>query len=57
MADIAIGDVVQLKSGGPKMTATQVGEDMVGRVMVWCAWFDKTEPKSEAFPIESVEKV
>lgn len=57
MAEIAKGDVVQLKSGGPRMTATQVGEDMFGHMTVWCSWFDKTDAKSATFPIESVRKV
>lgn len=57
MTDIAKGDVVQLKSGGPKMTVTQVGKDALGVMSVSCAWFDKTEAKRATFPIESVQKV
>ena len=42
MADeIKSGDVVQLKSGGPRMTATQIGErPHGGGIGVWCEWFD-----------------
>ena len=39
-----VGDVVQLKSGGPSMTVGEVdGAD------VWCVWFDKTEKKTGSF--------
>jgi uncharacterized protein YodC (DUF2158 family) len=31
-----IGDVVRLKSGGPKMTVKLVGQ----HESVWCHWFD-----------------
>lgn len=45
MADsFNVGDVVQLKSGGPLMTVTEV-EDTT----VWCVWFDKTEQKGGSF--------
>ncbi len=33
-----VGDVVQLKSGGPKMTVSVIRSDDDGRVE--CAWFD-----------------
>jgi len=36
------GDVVQLKSGGPLMTVSSVGNDaMTKRPRVWCVWFVK----------------
>jgi len=38
-----IGDVVQLASGGPKMTVTDVGNDGFGKPTVWCAWFVSTK--------------
>lgn len=56
MSDIQKGDVVRLKSGGPTMTVTGVGEDMYGVVTVWCSWFDKSDAKEGTFPIEAVEK-
>lgn len=36
------GDVVQLKSGGPKMTVSKVAEfhGAPGRQMALCTWFD-----------------
>jgi uncharacterized protein YodC (DUF2158 family) len=40
MADLKIGDVVTLKSGGPKMTITSGPEDDgTGGKVVHCSWF------------------
>ena len=51
------GDVVQVKSGGPKMTVITVG-DNYGSPVVWCEWFDeKGEPKKSSFAPSSVTKV
>ena len=51
-----IGDVVVLKSGGPRMTVKSVGEDWVGVNSVFVAWFDsKMNAKDGAYPIEAVE--
>lgn len=44
------GDVVRLKSGGPKMTVTEVGEE------VYCEWFDdKKEPQGRGFSPTSLK--
>ena len=48
------GDVVQLKSGGPKMTVTQAG-DRLGKPTVWCAWFDGPTKHQDTFPPDSLE--
>ena len=46
-----IGDVVQLKSGGPKMTiATEEGE-----LMVKCTWFENEKKKSGHFTLKTLE--
>ncbi len=37
MDDLKIGDVVILKSGGPKMTVYAIGNDAS------CKWFDKND--------------
>lgn len=51
------GAVVRLKSGGPAMTVTKVGQVYMSNDMsVWCTWFDaKGEPKEGTFPVEAVE--
>jgi uncharacterized protein YodC (DUF2158 family) len=52
------GDIVQLKSGGPKMTVTQVGPDpIVGSIRVWCSWFVATKSMKEMFVPAALEKV
>jgi uncharacterized protein YodC (DUF2158 family) len=55
---IQVGDVVRLKSGGPAMTVTQVGEAaMSGVPSVWCAWFDQKQSQQKGtFPLGTVEK-
>lgn len=61
MADeIKAGSIVQLKSGGPKMTVSQVGEPaMGGEISAWCDWFvqDKAPFKKDkgVFPITSLK--
>lgn len=39
-----VGDVVQLKSGGPVMTVSEVDG-----TNIWCIWFDKTDQKGGSF--------
>ena len=34
-----VGDIVQLKSGGPPMTVTQVNTNLVGFSEIECQWF------------------
>lgn len=50
------GDIVKLKSGGPKMTVTSVG-DRLGTPSVWCSWFTSGKSNSEVFPVSAVEIV
>jgi uncharacterized protein YodC (DUF2158 family) len=46
----AIGDVVQLKSGGPQMTVKYVEDPSpAGSTAVHCVWFDGTKLCSEMF--------
>lgn len=51
MADekFKIGDIVQLKSGGPKMTVTSVGERSV-----ITAWFAGSKKEAGSFPFEAI---
>ncbi len=55
MADeFKAGDVVQLKSGGPKMTITSVGE-YYGTPMIYCMWFDGPKEQSGKFPPDTLK--
>lgn len=51
MAELKIGDVVQLKSGGPKMT---IANEEQGEFI--CLWFSGDERMSGKFPRESLIK-
>jgi uncharacterized protein YodC (DUF2158 family) len=57
MADFKLGDTVRLKSGGPIMTVTIVGQPLPDRpVYLTCAWFTKNEDEKVAnFPFEALE--
>ena len=50
-----VGDVVQLKSGGPKMTVTQVGNHELYGPTVWCVWFVGTKQEKGTFPPGSLQ--
>lgn len=55
-----VGDVVRLKSGGPNMTVTGVGQmyDDSSEISVWCTWFPAPDNRMTAvFPIEAIELV
>ena len=53
------GDTVRLKSGGPNMTVTGVGDPHeTGTVWVTCEWFDEKEThQSSTFPADALERV
>ena len=53
MEDFEIGNVVQLRSGGPKMTVHGVVSD--GDVV--CQWFEGNVVHEESFPREALQKV
>lgn len=58
MADIKAGDVVQLKSGGPKMTVSQIGDFVMSKGIengAKCTWFDKTTLKEDVFHMEALK--
>ena len=48
-----VGDVVQLKSGGPEMTIEGIGDEG------WadCVWFSGLEAKRESFPLDALQTV
>lgn len=54
MSQWKVGDEVQLKSGGPIMTVTGMGDNL-GKPLVWCSWFAGKEPKSSTFPPEALK--
>jgi uncharacterized protein YodC (DUF2158 family) len=57
MADeIKTGDTVQLKSGGPVMTADWV-EDNHGVISAYCTWFAGTKKEGATFPVTSLKRV
>ena len=51
MAAFKVGDVVRLKSGGPKMTVVEAKEDD----SIECQWFASNEPKHETFRAETLK--
>lgn len=53
------GDVVRLKSGGPKMTVVKFGSYRMGTLDGYlCQWFDtKGDLKSDVFTEEMLETV
>ena len=48
------GDVVQLKSGGPKMTVQAIGSKIYGSDSVLCVWFDHNAKCGESFPLQAL---
>ena len=56
--EIAVGDVVRLKSGGPTMTVAQIAKTQFAtELSVWCEWFDeKNKAQKGTFSLVAVEK-
>jgi uncharacterized protein YodC (DUF2158 family) len=50
------GDVVALRSGGPKMTVRKTATQLLSRTMVWCTWFEKGKKADAAFDLEMLER-
>lgn len=51
MDQFKVGDVVELKSGGPKMTVEDA-ESWPGKAK--CVWFEGTQAKDEIFPVATL---
>jgi uncharacterized protein YodC (DUF2158 family) len=56
MEQLQVGDIVQLKSGGPKMTIEKISNYASGQVMARCAWFIQDNQKAEVFALTSLQK-
>jgi uncharacterized protein YodC (DUF2158 family) len=54
--ELKVGDIVQLKSGGPEMTVTHVG-DAIDRNRIHTAWFAGKKNEKSVFPSEALELV
>lgn len=57
--ELKVGDVVELKSGGPSMTVEKTPVFINGfeyKDRAQCCWFDKGDLKREVFPLASLEK-
>jgi len=57
-----IGDIVQLKSGGPKMTVTGFPDAMIASLggeknVVHTSWFAGSKKESGAFPVDALVPV
>jgi uncharacterized protein YodC (DUF2158 family) len=50
------GDVVQLKSGGPKMTVEEYSPGGIENMLhVWCSWFAGSKHERAIFPEDTLE--
>lgn len=57
MSDFKAGDVVSLKSGGPKMTVQDVGDyELRGPgLSAKCVWFEGTRKIDDVFNVETLK--
>jgi uncharacterized protein YodC (DUF2158 family) len=56
MANFPIGAIVELKSGGPKMTVIYVGPDSMTKApIVECTWFDGANQMNGSFPPDALQ--
>jgi uncharacterized protein YodC (DUF2158 family) len=51
-----VGDIVQLKSGGPAMTIERF-DTIGGQPSAWCTWFDGTRRIDQDFVLAALQKV
>lgn len=54
--EIKVGDVVELKSGGPEMTVSDI-KFMNGKNLAWCEWFDGLKAQKGTFILETLKQV
>lgn len=59
--EVGVGDVVELKSGGPQMTIAEIGDyspmGVAERDQAKCVWFDGKKRMEEIFEIATLKKV
>jgi len=53
--EFKVGDVVTLKSGGPKMTILQIQEFNIGKMAI-CQWFNGNDLEAKMFNTETLIK-
>ena len=59
MSEIQKGDVVQLKSGGPRMTVQEVGSFISSggpQDGAYCVWFEKNKAEERVFDVAVLVK-
>jgi len=57
---IKVGDIVQLKSGGPDMTVAEIDDYGSGSsplMKATCTWFDGTKRHEELFVLQTLDPV
>ena len=55
MTDFKPSDVVQVISGGPRMTVTKIGGSLSGEVTAWCVWFEGDKHMEGTFPVTALK--
>jgi uncharacterized protein YodC (DUF2158 family) len=55
--NVKVGDVVQLNSGGPHMTVTEVDPTTPGKVMALCQWFKDGKVDERWFDVGTLRLV
>ncbi len=59
MSDFKAGDVVELKSGGPDMTISDIADYSIessGELSANCVWFDNKKQNSHVFALHTLKK-
>ena len=58
---LKVGDLVELKSGGPRMTVEGIGDyspmGVEGRNKAQCVWFSGSKKESGVFELATLRKV
>ena len=57
LKDFKLGDIVQLRSGGPKMTVRNVSDESDRHHFIYCDWFAGSKSQRAQFPPASLIKI